>query len=267
MECHGPVSGDGQRTLTVSIEAENLKNKNDHSEGVDSTLARLQDVVDIFLARENIPVSHHPQWRTRRTEGRNGYSDWEQESPADGSDTILSFLENAGIKLEAGWAFGNGSHPTTAGCARAIMHLSDTDMIRGKKALDIGTGTGVLALMMAVLGASSIIALDIDPESAKIATCNVKQNGLDKQIAVYGISLSELRPFTPDIITANLAPSVMQGLFRQMSCYIGDTTLIVAGGFKKARQADMNRMFEQAGCHPCWSADIAGWSTVIYKKI
>lgn len=231
---------------------------------IDETLTKLQNTIDLFVKEKNIAHGLHPVWQTKRG-GVNGYADWEQEISMLNPDDSSTLLQKAGIRLVTGWAFGNGSHPSTTGCAKALEQLYKQGLLADRTVLDIGTGTGILSLLAASFGASEIIALDIDPESVNIARLNVQQNGLDNHISVYGCSLSELTPFSADIITANLTPSVMYGNFSHMKKFIGKKTAIVAGGFKSGKQSDINALFKTAGCRVDWSTDISGWLTVIYK--
>ena len=231
----------------------------------DESLIALQDAVDFFLKEEKTTHEFHPEWQIRRG-GVNGYADWEQETSMEDLGAASSLLKKSGISLVAGWAFGNGSHPATIGCTEAIEHLHKQGMLTDRTVLDIGTGTGILSLLAARFGASEIIALDIDPESANIARLNVQENGLDNRISIFECSLSDITPFSADIITANLTPSVMNGNISQMTRFMGGKTTVVAGGFKRGKLGNMNDMFNTAGCRPDWSTDISGWLTVIYKQ-
>lgn len=89
------------------------------------------------------------------------------------------------IRLEPGMAFGTGLHPTTRLCLEALeKHLSP-----GYTVLDVGTGSGVLAIAAAKLGAHSVLALDTDPVAVATARANVLQNQMDDRIVVRQGSL------------------------------------------------------------------------------
>ena len=127
-----------------------------------------------------------------------------------------------GIEIEAGEAFGTGHHGTTAGCLLAIERAVRTRPIRN--ALDIGTGSGVLAIAIARLAHVPVLASDIDPVATRVATANVRLNQVHPEVRVVtaaGIGARIFRVNGPfDLIVANilagplvtLAPSIRRAL-------------------------------------------------------
>ena len=91
------------------------------------------------------------------------------EYVADEDDIVL--------ELDPGMAFGTGTHPTTALC----IHLIEDYLSRGDSFLDIGTGSGILMIAAALLGAGFVCGLDKDPVAIEVATANLQQNELDPQ--------------------------------------------------------------------------------------
>ncbi len=92
------------------------------------------------------------------------------------------------VALDPGMAFGTGTHPTTQLCLEAIEAL----MPLGVNVLDLGTGSAILAIAAAKLGAASVLALDIDPIAVEAAAKNVEQNGVSDKITVQEGSLSSV---------------------------------------------------------------------------
>jgi len=84
------------------------------------------------------------------------------------------------VALDPGMAFGTGTHPTTQLCLEAVEAL----VTPGLKILDLGTGSAILAIAAAKLGATSVLALDIDPVAVEAAVKNVEQNGVSDKITV-----------------------------------------------------------------------------------
>ncbi len=127
-----------------------------------------------------------------------------------------------GIEIEAGEAFGTGHHGTTAGCLLAIERAVRTRPIRN--ALDIGTGSGVLAIGIAKLAHVPVLASDIDPVATRVAAANVRLNEAHPEVRVVtaaGIGSRVFRVNGPfDLIVANilagplvmLAPSIRRAL-------------------------------------------------------
>lgn len=96
---------------------------------------------------------------------------WEEYEAAEGEHVI---------ELDPGMAFGTGTHPTTALCLRALESIVQG----GEEVIDVGTGSGILAIGAIKLGAHRVMALDLDPVAVRSARENVTLNGLDEQILV-----------------------------------------------------------------------------------
>ena len=93
------------------------------------------------------------------------------------------------LELDPGLAFGTGLHPTTQMCLRAI----EAHMPPGARALDLGAGSGILAIAAAKLGAASVLALDIDPLAVEVARENAARNGVAGLVRVEAGSLEDLK--------------------------------------------------------------------------
>jgi ribosomal protein L11 methyltransferase len=111
------------------------------------------------------------------------------------------------IELDPGMAFGTGLHPTTQMCLAAIEKYLQPKM----RVLDLGTGSGILAIGAAKLGAGSILAVDIDPLSIRASLENVKANGVDQIVEVRSGSLEEAarNDATYDLIVVNILARVI----------------------------------------------------------
>ncbi|MCK8487909.1 50S ribosomal protein L11 methyltransferase [Paenibacillus sp. MBLB2552] len=96
---------------------------------------------------------------------------WEDYTPGPGEQII---------ELDPGMAFGTGTHPTTSLCLRTLESIIQD----GDEVIDVGTGSGILAIGACRLGASKVLALDLDPVAVSSATENTRLNGLENQIQV-----------------------------------------------------------------------------------
>lgn len=97
---------------------------------------------------------------------------WEEYTPASPDEKI--------IEIDPGMAFGTGTHPTTALCLRALeKHISG-----GEEVIDVGTGSGILAVGAVLLGAGNVLALDLDPVAVESARENVELNKLQGSVTV-----------------------------------------------------------------------------------
>lgn len=105
---------------------------------------------------------------------------WEEYTPASPAEKI--------IEIDPGMAFGTGTHPTTALCLRALEKV----ISGGEEVIDVGTGSGILAVGAVLLGAKSVLALDLDPVAVENARENVILNGLQTSVTVKESDLLSL---------------------------------------------------------------------------
>ncbi len=144
-----------------------------------------------------------PSWRAYQTEG----------------DEIV-------LEMDPGMAFGTGLHPTTQLCVEAIESL----MKPGMTVLDLGTGTGILAMVAARLGADHVLGVDIDSDAVQAAASNVRHNALDNRVTIRRGSLADVTD-RYDLIVANiLAPVIMTMAAAGLADRLKPTGTLVASG-------------------------------------
>ncbi len=133
------------------------------------------------------------------------------------------------IEIDPGMAFGTGQHPTTALCLRALEDLTRP----GARVLDLGSGSGVLAIAAAKLGAARVLALDIDPLAVKAARRNAAANGVAAVIDVREGTLADSdvpsQPF--DVILANISGLTIERLAPAFARSLAPGGVLVASGF------------------------------------
>jgi len=127
------------------------------------------------------------------------------------------------ILLDPGVVFGNGLHPTTRDCLRAIRWIMDRQRV--ETVLDLGTGTGILAIAATLLGAGDVVAVDINPLCVKTARKNVHINAVEDRIRVVEGSAFDFATTRADLVVANLDYDVINRLletseFRTIPWYI-----------------------------------------------
>ena len=116
------------------------------------------------------------------------------EEPCAPADIVLT--------LDPGRAFGTGTHATTALCLEVIARLADGPL-PPRRVLDVGAGSGILALAAAALGAETVLACEIDPEACQVAVENIAVNGFADRITVTTTPLEQL-PGRFDLVLANI---------------------------------------------------------------
>ncbi len=133
------------------------------------------------------------------------------------------------IEIDPGMAFGTGAHETTSMC----VELLEKYRCKGKRILDVGTGTGILAIAASLLEASKVMAIDIDEDAVKIAKENIKTNNVENLVEVVAGDLTKGITFEADIVVANLISSLIITLsdsiklcMKEKACFIVSGILI-----------------------------------------
>lgn len=133
-------------------------------------------------------------------------------------------------------AFGTGSHETTSLC----IELLETLEVRGERALDIGAGSGILALAMCLLGAQKVIAFDNDPDAYGALRDNRMRNGVsEQQLALFIGGTDALRRGTFDVVTMNIIPEVILPLLPDVVARLAADARLVLSGILVVRRDDV----------------------------
>jgi ribosomal protein L11 methyltransferase len=142
------------------------------------------------------------------------------------------------LALDPGMAFGTGLHPTTRLCLAALEALADRGALDGTRVLDIGCGSGILAIAAAKLGATSVLGLDTDPIAVEATVANAARNGLAEQVhARHGSLPTGEAPF--DAVLANLIASVLVTLAPLLRDALRPGGTLLASGIFIDREADV----------------------------
>lgn len=172
-------------------------------------------------------------------------------------------IDNEGIqiRLHDGSSFGAGDHPTTRMILRAMDHLTGMAKRVPCQALDIGTGSGVLAIAAAALGVRHVEAVDIDPMACHEAIQNVALNGYAKSIKISQTPLDEFKGKIFDLILANLRPPTIRQMIPLLAELSNRNAIWVISG---CRESEMDALLtlppiEQGSllwkeCQGQWSA-------------
>ena len=154
------------------------------------------------------------------------------------------------ITLEKGASFGGGEHPTT----RMAIQLVDTMLHQGAwqfskadaNALDIGTGSGVLAIVAAKLGIGRVDAIDTDPCARFEARANIRLNQLEGQVRVFDGSLGTVAD-RYELILANLRTPTLINFYSQLETRLADNCLLLFSGMKADEIQTVRDFYEKAG--------------------
>lgn len=176
---------------------------------------------------------------------------WAEPPPADGLPVII----------DPGLAFGTGLHPTTRLCLELTAEL----LRPGEAVLDLGTGSGILAVAAARLGAGSVLALDIDPLAVKAARANVRRNGLSRRIRVArGTLKGPAGPF--GLILANLSAPVLTELAPAVAGSLQAGGRLVMSGLLVGRADELEALYTGLGLRPLGRRTSADWAALALVK-
>ena len=176
---------------------------------------------------------------------------WEDYEPASGELVI---------EMDPGMAFGSGLHETTSMCVKALERY----MPEGAKVLDVGTGTGILAMAAVLLGAGEALGIDIDEEAVRVATENIRKNDLAAGIEVRKGDLMAGVDYCPDVIVANLMADLVIMLSPAAAAQIGPGGLYITSGILDIKEETVTDAICAAGfdiieimCDGEWRAVVA----------
>ena len=167
------------------------------------------------------------------------------------------------IILDPGMVFGTGLHPTTQDCLRAILHLCGESILG--RVLDLGTGTGILALAAALLGAERVKAVDLNPLSVKTARRNVQLNGLEGSIEVVEGLAEDFAEETADLVLANLHHSVIVKLLNNPA-FLKKSWYVISG-LLRSQVREIRYQLGELGLHVIREWEQEGtWYTLLVKN-
>jgi ribosomal protein L11 methyltransferase len=168
------------------------------------------------------------------------------------------------LVIEPGRAFGTGHHGTTAGCLEAIERVVDGEL--PSRALDLGTGSGILAIALARLGVADILAVDEDPDAIAAATANVARNGVAAFVTCRLDNAAVLDTSPAPLVVANLITAAHRRLADRYARYAAPGGRLLLSGILEGEAADLEAAMETSG----WRLESAiareGWSTLLLTR-
>ena len=172
-----------------------------------------------------------------------------------------------GIEIEAALAFGTGHHGTTRGC---LLLLDDVlKARRPRRVLDVGTGTGVLAIAAAKALRRAVLASDIDPLSVRIARENAGLNGvgdLVRTIRATGFAAPEFANRGPfDLVLANILANPLRQMATPMSGHLAASALVILSGLLPHQAASVIAAYRARGLLLVRQIRIEGWSSLLLR--
>jgi ribosomal protein L11 methyltransferase len=194
---------------------------------------------------------------------------WEEYTPRPGEVVI---------RLEPGMAFGTGLHPTTRLCLEAL----ETYLSPGTTVLDLGTGSGVLAISAAKLGARAVMALDADPVAVDVARDNVAMNGVADRVSVrhgslpggevvprhFAVdgSLDLLDSGQFDLIVVNILAPVIVGMSPALAARLRPEARLIAAGLIESQEREVEDAFREHGLQVVERTQERDWVALVAQR-
>jgi ribosomal protein L11 methyltransferase len=165
------------------------------------------------------------------------------------------------ITIDPGRAFGTGHHGSTLGCLTALESVIERD--RSARMIDLGTGSGILAIAAARLGVRAILAVDEDPDAVAAAVANVARNHVADRVRCVVADAGRLEETAPaPLVVANLLSGAHRRLADQYERTLLRGGTLLLGGILDAEAADVVGALGAHGFDPRESLSVEGWTTL-----
>lgn len=164
------------------------------------------------------------------------------------------------ITIEPGRAFGTGHHGTTAGCLEALEAVVDRD--RPSRMIDLGTGSGILAIAAARLGVGAVLAVDDDPDAVACAMANAARNHVSDRVRCVLADAATLQEPRVPLLVANLLSAAHRRLAVRYRRSLAPAGTLLLGGILDAEAADLVATLADHSLVHCASLSVEGWTTL-----
>lgn len=166
------------------------------------------------------------------------------------------------IEIDPGMAFGSGTHETTSMC----LGLLEEAVRGGEEVIDVGTGSGILAIGAALLGASRVLAVDIDPDAVRVAEENVKHNRLSHLVSVRQGNLLDRVDALCDICVANIISEVIVTFVAPLKNHIRPGGIFICSGIVSALGPRVSAALLDAGYEILKQVNKGEWTAFISRR-
>jgi ribosomal protein L11 methyltransferase len=222
-------------------------------------LGRLRSIGDLVVT-EREEEDWANAWKAQYSVHRVGRrvlvkAPWHDYQPAP--DEIV-------VELDPGMAFGTGLHPSTQ---LAMMAIED-ELEPGARVLDVGTGSGVLATAAALLGASAVHGVDIEPVAVRSARENAERNGVAEIVRIEQGSVGDGEPFLGayDLVVANIIARILIELAPSLAKTVHPGGTLVLGGIFDVKEDTVRDAFDDVGLTLVRREESEDWVSLVYRK-
>lgn len=168
------------------------------------------------------------------------------------------------ISIQPSMGFGTGHHPTTRLCLGLLQRHPTSGA-----ALDIGTGSGVLAIAAWKLGAKTALGVDFDRDALNSASENIDRNHAADAVTLDVVDIASEQPSLResfDVVFANITGAMLQRHAANIVATMKDGAVLIASGFQLHERDDVARAFRETGLEPLAQADEESWVAVSFRR-
>ncbi|KAB8028547.1 50S ribosomal protein L11 methyltransferase [Fluviispira multicolorata] len=170
------------------------------------------------------------------------------------------FSQKYKIVIDPGMAFGTGQHETTRLCLETMLEYKIP-----LRVMDVGTGSGILAIAAQKLGASSIIANDLDPDCMRIAEENARVN-LSENIQFTNTPIEEIEEFGFEMIIANIQSRPLKMIMPSIKNHVADKGIIILSGILVSERDDFLKFLEENNIIFLSTHSMGDWCSIVCTK-
>ncbi|HEU5361011.1 MAG TPA: 50S ribosomal protein L11 methyltransferase [Candidatus Deferrimicrobiaceae bacterium] len=172
--------------------------------------------------------------------------------------------EEVVLTIDPGQAFGTGTHETTAMCLQFLEEAFDASP-SSLRVLDVGTGTGILGIAAARLGASCTVGIDVDPKAVEVAGENARINGVENRFHAATTPLSRVEG-RYDVVLANVLAEILIDLKHEIVARVAPGGLLVLSGILAEKSEWVENEYRSAGCRPAGRKDQGQWAALLLRR-
>lgn len=166
------------------------------------------------------------------------------------------------ITIDPKMSFGTGEHQTT----KMVLRLLEKYIIKDENVLDVGTGTGILAIASVLLGAKKAIGIDIDEWCLINGNENIKINNLEDKVEIRLAEVHQIPEKDFDIITANINKNILMEIAEEIKRKIKKTGILILSGLLYSDENEITKKYESLGFHPIEKLQMDEWISISFKN-